>query len=207
MGWMYFRYFLWNFVGRQNDIQGNGAFLAGNWLSGIKAIDAERLGNQDALTGQQLVNKGYNRFYYLPLLLGLLGLLFHAFRDPKQFLVVTALFVLTGMAIVVYLNQYPFQPRERDYAFVGSFYAFAIWIGLGAFALFDWSRKLQTTDAAKALGTAGVVAAVLLGLEAATGGNHAMSWTIGFMTLVQRFWLGWLYCSNACLCKNRCGRR
>ena len=190
MGWMYFRYFLWNFVGRQNDIQGNGDFLDGNWLSGIKAIDAERLGNQAVLTGQQVENKGYNRFYYLPLLLGLIGLLFHAFRDPKQFLVVTALFVLTGIAIVVYLNQYPYQPRERDYAFVGSFYAFAIWIGLGAFALFDWSRNLEAGDAVKALGTAGAVAAVLFGLEAATSGNHAMSWTIGFMTLVAGLVVG-----------------
>ena len=145
--------------------------MDGNWLSGIKMIDAERLGNQSSLTGQQLENKGYNRFYYLPLLLGLLGLLFHAFRDPKQFLVVTSLFVLTGMAIVVYLNQYPFQPRERDYAFVGSFYAFAIWIGLGAFALFDWSRRADAKDAAKVLGTSAVVAVLLFGLEAATGGR------------------------------------
>ena len=190
MGWMYFRYFLWNFAGRQNDTQGHGDFMDGNWLSGINSIDAERLGNQDALTGQQLENKGYNRFYYLPLLLGLLGLLFHAFRDPKQFLVVTALFVLTGMAIVVYLNQYPFQPRERDYAFVGSFYAFAIWIGLGAFALFDWSRRADVKDAVKALGTSAVVTVVLFGLEAATGGNHAMSWTIGFMTMVAALLVG-----------------
>ena len=184
MGWMYFRYFLWNFVGRQNDFQGQGDFIDGNWLSGIKAIDAERLGNQDQLTGAQKENKGYNRFYYLPLILGLMGLLFQAFRDPKQFLVVAALFVLTGVAIVVYLNQYPFQPRERDYAFVGSFYAFALWIGLGAFALFDWSRKLNATDAAKALATAGAVTVVLFGLEAATSGNHALSWTVGFITLV-----------------------
>ena len=184
MGWMYFRYFLWNFAGRQNDTQGHGDFMDGNWLSGVKAIDAERLGNQDVLTGQQLDNKGYNRYFYLPLILGLLGLLFHAFRDPKQFLVVMALFVLTGVAIVVYLNQYPFQPRERDYAYVGSFYAFAMWIGLGAFALFEWSRKLSASDAVKAVGTSGVVAVVLFGLEAATSGNHAMSWTVGFFTLV-----------------------
>lgn len=184
MGWMYFRYFLWNFAGRQNDFQGQGDFIDGNWLSGIKTIDAERLGNQAQLTGAQKENKGYNRFYYLPLILGLIGLLFQAFRDPKQFLVVAALFVLTGVAIVVYLNQYPFQPRERDYAFVGSFYAFAIWIGLGALALFDWSRKLNALDAAKALGTSGAVTVVLYGLEAATSGSHAMSLTVGFCTLV-----------------------
>lgn len=190
LGWMYFRYFLWNFAGRQNDIQGHGDFVDGNWLSGIKTIDAERLGNQAQLTGAQKENKGYNRFYYLPLILGLIGLLFQAFRDPKQFLVVAALFVLTGIAIVVYLNQYPFQPRERDYAFVGSFYAYAIWIGLGALALYEWSRKLNALDAAKALGTAGVVTVVLYGLEAATSGHHAMSLTVGFCTLVAGMLVG-----------------
>jgi len=190
MGWMYFRYFLWNFAGRQNDFQGQGDFIDGNWLSGIKSIDAQRLGNQDELSGAQEENKGYNRFYYLPLILGLMGLLFQAFRDPKQFLVVSALFVLTGIAIVVYLNQYPFQPRERDYAYVGSFYAFAVWIGLGAFALFEWSRQLNATDAAKALATSAGVAVVLFGLEAATAGNHAMSWTIGFITLVAAALIG-----------------
>ena len=190
LGWMYFRYFLWNFAGRQNDVQGNGDFIDGNWLSGIKAIDAERLGNQSQLTQAQIDNKGYNRFYYLPLILGLIGLLFQAFRDPRQFLVVAALFVLTGIAIVVYLNQYPFQPRERDYAFVGSFYAFAVWIGLGTLALFEWSRKASALDAAKAVGISGAVTVVLFGLEVVTSGNHAMSWTVGFCTLVAGILVG-----------------
>ncbi len=190
LGWMYFRYFLWNFAGRQNDIQGHGDFIDGNWISGIKAIDAERIGNQSQLTGAQKQNKGYNRFYYLPLILGLIGGLFHAMRDPKQFLVVTALFVLTGIAIVIYLNQYPFQPRERDYAFVGSFYAFAVWIGLGAFALFEWSRKLHALDAAKAFGTSCAVTFILYALEMTTSGNHAMSWTVGFCTLIVGIFIG-----------------
>ena len=120
----------WNFIGKQNDVQGHGDFMDGNWLSGVDFIDAERLGNRDTLTQEMMDNRGWNRFFYLPLILGLIGLAFQAFRDPKGTSVVGLLFLMTGIAIVVYLNQTPLQPRERDYAYVGSFYAFAMWIGL-----------------------------------------------------------------------------
>jgi hypothetical protein len=141
---MYWRYFMWNFAGRQNDIQGNGEPHLGNWISGIPAIDNMRLGNQSQLPDEfGKGNKGHNVFYMLPLLLGLLGLLWQALstrhtnptRGIEQFWVVFFLFFMTGIAIVLYLNQTPCQPRERDYAFAGSFYAFAIWIGLGVPAL------------------------------------------------------------------------
>ncbi len=184
IGWMYFRYFLWNFAGRQDDFQGHGDFLDGNWLSGVSAIDAERLGNQDRLSEVQKDNRGFNRFYYLPLLLGIIGLLFQAFRDPQQFLVVAALFILTGLAIVVYLNQYPFQPRERDYAFVGSFYAYAMWIGLGVCALFEFARSMTIKTAAQIVGSAAAAGVVLYAMELASGGNHAMSYSILFMAAI-----------------------
>ena len=145
VNFMYWRYFMWNFAGRQNDIQGNGELEHGNWLSGVPFIDNARLGNQEMLPSDLKENKGHNVFFCLPLLLGLLGLCWQAWKerdgDPvgvKQFWVVFFLFFMTGLAIVVYLNQTPMQPRERDYAYAGSFYAFAIWIGLGAAAIADW---------------------------------------------------------------------
>ena len=197
MGWMYFRYFLWNFSGKQNDFQGHGSFKEGNWISGIASIDEQRLGNQDELTEVAKANKGYNRFYYLPLLLGLIGLIFHAIRDPRQFLVVAALFVLTGMAIVVYLNQYPFQPRERDYAFVGSFYAFAIWIGLSVYALFEWARKADIRGFVQVLGSSASAAVILYVMEMITGGPHALSASIAFMAGVVAFLMGVAWLLNA----------
>ena len=142
--WMYWRYFLWNFAGRQNDLQGHGDMLHGNWLSGISFIDNMRLGDQSMLPDELKDNKGHNVFYCLPLLLGLIGLFWQAFRGQRgirQFWVVFFLFVMTGLAIVVYLNQTPMQPRERDYAYAGSFYAYAIWCGLGVVALFDLLKK------------------------------------------------------------------
>ena len=143
---MYFRYFMWNFVGRQNDIQGHGDILNGNWISGIDFIDSARLGDQSNLPDKFKNNKGRNAYYFLPLLLGLIGAFFHYKRHQKDFWVVMLLFLMTGMAIVIYLNQYPHQPRERDYAYAGSFYAFAIWIGLGVLALYEWlSKKLPDT--------------------------------------------------------------
>ena len=148
VNFMYWRYFMWNFAGRQNDIQGNGELEHGNWLSGIPFIDNMRLGNQSLLPSELRENKGRNVFFCLPLLLGLLGLCWQAWKerdgDPvgvKQFWVVFFLFFMTGLAIVVYLNQTPQQPRERDYAYAGSFYAFAIWIGLGAAAVADWLER------------------------------------------------------------------
>ncbi|MDA1336556.1 MAG: DUF2723 domain-containing protein [Bacteroidetes bacterium] len=190
MGWMYFRYFLWNFSGRQNDTQGHGDFLDGNWISGIPFIDAERLGNQSELTESQRANKGFNRFYYLPLILGLIGLFFHAFRDHRQFLVVLSLFVLTGVAIVVYLNQYPFQPRERDYAYVGSFYAFAIWIGIGVFALYDWIRNLSIENAVIIAGSSVGVGVLSFLTETIAGSDHALSWSLLYMSVMVILLLG-----------------
>ena len=111
---MYFRYFMWNFVGRQNDLQGHGDIINGNWISGINAIDSARLGDQKSMPDHLKNNKGRNAYYFLPLLLGLIGAFFHYKRNQKDFWVVMLLFIMTGLAIVVYLNQYPHQPRERD---------------------------------------------------------------------------------------------
>ena len=151
IGWMYFRYFMWNFAGRQNDIQGHGNALDGNWISGVNFIDEARLGPQDNLPETITANKARNRFYFLPLILGILGLVFQFSRSKKDTLVVFLLFFFTGIAIVIYLNQYPLQPRERDYAYVGSFYAFAIWIGLGVLFLYDmFKNKLKEAPSAVA---------------------------------------------------------
>ena len=150
---MYWRYFMWNFAGRQNDIQGNGELEHGNWITGIPFIDNARLGDQSKLPKDLQAydpvknptgNKGHNVFYCLPLILGLIGLFWQAFRGRRgirQFWVVFFLFFMTGLAIVIYLNQTPVQPRERDYAYAGSFYAFAIWCGMGVAALYDLLGK------------------------------------------------------------------
>ena len=154
INFMYWRYFMWNFAGRQNDIQGNGEPEHGNWLSGIPFIDNARLGDQSKLPTELRENKGHNVFYCLPLLLGLIGLFWQAYKNRegvRQFWVVFFLFFMTGLAIVVYLNQTPLQPRERDYAYAGSFYAFAIWIGLGAAAIVDGLRRLKVGELPAAL--------------------------------------------------------
>ncbi|MCD4709496.1 MAG: DUF2723 domain-containing protein, partial [Bacteroidales bacterium] len=141
VGYMYLRYFMWNFSGRQNDIQGHGELTKGNWISGIKFIDQARLGPQSNMPASIVDNKGHNKYYMLPLLLGLVGAFFHYKKHQKDFWVVGLLFVMTGLAILVYLNQYPIQPRERDYAYSASFYAFAIWIGIGVAGLIDKVSK------------------------------------------------------------------
>lgn len=148
MNYMYWRYFLWNFVGKQNDLQGMGYsdskygdILHGNWVSGIKFIDEPRLGPQSNLP-DNAKNKGRNYFYFLPLILGLIGLYFHFKEHYKDALVISLLFFMTGIAIVLYLNQYAPQPRERDYSYAASFYAFAIWIGLGVLALYTYLEEL-----------------------------------------------------------------
>ena len=141
---MYWRYFMWNFAGRQNDIQGNGELEHGNWITGISFIDKARLGDQSKLPDDLKSNKGHNVFYCLPLLLGVIGLFWQAWRGQRgirQFWVVFFLFFMTGLAIVIYLNQTPMQPRERDYAYAGSFYAFAIWCGIGVAAIYDLAKK------------------------------------------------------------------
>lgn len=161
VGFMYWRYFMWNFSGRQNDLQGLGGSVRGNWITGINFIDEGflGLGPQDNLP-PSLKNKGRNTYFMLPFILGILGLIFHFQRHRKDFWVVMSLFFLTGLAIVLYLNQTPNQPRERDYAYVGSFYAFAIWIGLGVIALIDWLSKRKQPVAIGALVTAGTLVLV-----------------------------------------------
>ncbi|MBN2236857.1 MAG: DUF2723 domain-containing protein, partial [Bacteroidales bacterium] len=144
LGHMYFRYFMWNFAGRQNDVESQPNIRDGNWISGIKFIDAIRLGNQDELPIQSQ-NVANNKFYFLPLLFGLIGLFFHLNKNNKDFWVVFLLFIMTGIAIIVYLNFQPYQPRERDYAYAGSFYAFSIWIGLALIPLINFFKKILGT--------------------------------------------------------------
>ncbi len=138
-GYMYGRYLLWNFVGKQNDIQGKYDNLDGNWMSGIKFIDELHLGNgsQTNLPQDVVNNKGRNFYYFLPFLLGLIGLMYHAQRDLKSFYVLLVFFLFTSIALKVFLNERPFEPRERDYALVGSFYVFAIWVGFGVYAIYE----------------------------------------------------------------------
>ncbi|MDR0419406.1 MAG: DUF2723 domain-containing protein, partial [Prevotellaceae bacterium] len=142
LGFMYFRYFMWNFAGRQNDNQGHGELINGNWISGIPFIDNARLGDQSDLPKSLKDNKGRNKYYMLPLLLGIIGAIFQFRRNKKDFTVVMLLFFFTGIAIVMYLNQNPIQPRERDYSYAGSFYAYAIWIGLGVAGVAQLLKKI-----------------------------------------------------------------
>jgi len=141
LGHMYFRYFMWNFSGRQNDVQGHGGILNGNWITGIKFIDEMKLGNMDKYSDRLMNHPARNVYYMLPLLLGIIGLLYHYQKDKRNFFVILLLFILTGIAIVVYLNQKPQEPRERDYSYAASFYAFSIWIGLGVLYLYDMMKS------------------------------------------------------------------
>jgi len=141
-GYMYGRYFMWNFVGRQNDTQGHLDYENGNWLSGIKFIDEYRLGSQELLPDDVIHNKGRNVYFFLPLILGIIGLLYHYKEDKKNTYILTLFFVFTGFAIIFYTNPRPFEPRERDYAVVGSFYVFAVWVGFGVLALYDALKKI-----------------------------------------------------------------
>ncbi|PWS27060.1 DUF2723 domain-containing protein [Pedobacter yonginense] len=160
IGYMYMRYFMWNFVGRQNDEQGQGSGFEGEWISGIKGVDKIRMGDQSHLPPSTVDNKAYNRFFFLPLILGLMGAVWHFKRNQKDAGIVALLFFFTGIAIVLYLNQKPLEPRERDYAYTGSFYAFAIWIGLGVLAIKEWLFKKLTP-------TTGAIGATVIGLLAA----------------------------------------
>ena len=146
---MYLRYFMWNFAGRQNDNQGNGSILEGGWISGIGFIDSISVGPQNNIPPSLLNNHARNTLFMLPLIIGLLGLYFHFMKDSRDGWVVLLLFLFTGLAIVVYLNQYPYQPRERDYAYAASFYAFCIWVGLGMYGLYEMiASKLDKTTSA-----------------------------------------------------------
>ena len=162
LNYMYWRYFMWNFAGRQNDIQGQGEIEHGNWITGIPFIDNALVGDQTLLPGELKNNKGHNVFYCLPLLLGLIGMFWQAYRGNRgiqQFWVVFFLFFMTGLAIVLYLNQTPLQPRERDYAYAGSFYAFAIWIGMGVAGISEFlqRKKVNALAAASAASVIGIL--------------------------------------------------
>ena len=171
VNFMYWRYFMWNFVGRQNDLQSYGELTKGNWISGIPFIDNAMLGDQSLLPTELKENKGHNVYYFLPLLLGIIGIVWQCGKKTvnanakakaigwESFTLTFLLFFLTGLAIVMYLNQTPYQPRERDYAYAGSFYAFCIWIGLGVLALVDWINTALKSEAGK---TCVAVAASLL---------------------------------------------
>ena len=155
LNFMYWRYFLWNFSGRQNDIQGHGNVLHGNWITGIKFIDEMRVGPQDNMHNDIVNNNGHNKYYMLPLILGIIGILFQLLKKEKQgsqsFWITFMLFFMTGIAIVLYLNQTPFQPRERDYAYAGSFYAFCIWIGIGVAGLAKAFEKAKLSPLAASI--------------------------------------------------------
>lgn len=169
--WMWGRYLMWNFAGRQNDIQGHGIdpgrFTDGNWVSGIPFIDEARLGDMSMYPSELKNNKAYNKFYLLPLILGLVGLYFQYKYDPENSLVVLLLFIFTGLAIVTYLNNYPYQPRERDYAFVGSFFAFSFWIGLGVMGIYRALRDKVNPKTIAIAATAGTL--LIPGIMAAEG--------------------------------------
>ncbi|MBP5205270.1 MAG: DUF2723 domain-containing protein, partial [Bacteroidales bacterium] len=142
-GFMYWRYFMWNFAGRQNDLQGRGDYMNGNWISGIPFVDKPMVGNQSNQPSA-MQRPGHNKYYLLPLLLGIIGIVFQTRKDTQNSFVVFMLFVMTGLAIAFYLNMYAFQPRERDYAFAASFYAFAIWIGFGVLGIYNLFEKLKS---------------------------------------------------------------
>ena len=166
LNYMYWRYFLWNFVGRQSDIQpaGSTTITDGNWLSGIDAIDRIYLGPQENLPREVADNKARNTYYFLPFILGLIGLIYQLNRDPKNFLIVLSLFVMMGIALVVYFNTSPGEPRERDYVYAGSFYAFAMWIGFGVMAFKDLIVRLTKRDDRTAAVAATVIGLVVPGI-------------------------------------------
>ena len=160
LNYMYWRYFLWNFVGRQDDIQAQDETIThGNWMSGIKAIDEAYLGPQDNLPSEMRDNPARNKYFFLPFILGLIGLVYQLNRDQRNFVVVMWLFVMMGVASVVYFNTSPGEPRERDYVYAGSFYAFCIWIGLGVLALYELLSKAMPKS-----GKAVAMAATVVGL-------------------------------------------
>lgn len=162
-GYMYWRYLMWNFTGRQNDIQGKYDTQNGNWISGIKFIDEIRLGSQNNLPSDVLNNKARNTYYFLPFILGIIGMVFHAKKDLKSFYVLLVLFLFTSLALKVFLNERPFEPRERDYALVGSFYIFAMWLGFGVYAIYDGIKNyLQPKIAGPVVIAACLLAAPLL---------------------------------------------
>lgn len=196
INWMYWRYFMWNFAGRQNDIQGHGDAMRGNWISGFNSIDKIHLGEQgDNLPTYTINNESHNKFFLFPLILGIIGMMFHFYRAPKDAFVVLLTFFFTGLAIVIYLNQKPFEPRERDYAYAASFYAFAMWIGLSVFALYDVFKNLDK----KALQRSFIIVGGILGFmfiidTKSDAYTASLTWlyivTIGYIILFAMNFLG-----------------
>jgi len=166
-GYMYWRYLMWNFVGRQNDNQGRYDYLDGNWISGISFADDLHIGSQDNLPSDVLNNKGRNVYFFLPFILGLIGIMYHASKERKSFYVLLALFLFMGIALKIYLNERPFEPRERDYALVGSFYVFSIWIGFGVYSLYETLYKYISPRIAgpAIIGASLLAAPVLMGYQ------------------------------------------
>ncbi|MFZ5552722.1 MAG: DUF2723 domain-containing protein [Bacteroidota bacterium] len=185
MGWMYWRYFMWNFAGRQNDEQGlDGNPLRGNWLSGVNFVDSQMLGDQSKLPESMQRNRAYNRFFMLPLILGLIGMFWQLVRDTKNWFIIMLLFFFTGIAIIIYLNPKPFEPRERDYAYAASFYAFAMWIGIGVYALYDMAKNLQWKQFGQIAGGVFGFGVVLYGIEAMNSDSHTFSHVIFYCGVV-----------------------
>lgn len=188
LNWMYWRYFMWNFSGRQNDIQGHGDEMRGNWISGYSFIDNARLGNQEHAPYFTTENKAHNNFWMLPLIFGVIGLVFHFYRAPKDAFVVFLTFFFTGIAIVIYLNQKPGEPRERDYAYAASFYAFAFWIGLSVLALYDVYKNFTKPDWVNTLKGFAYLSAFILLFAIGGGSTIFITWIV--IALIALFILG-----------------
>ena len=198
VNWMYLRYFMWNFAGRQNDIQGHGDNMRGNWLSGFDVIDTARLGSQEFAPHYSKENPSHNRFFLLPLTFALIGLFFHFYRAPKDALIILLAFLFTGLAILVYLNQKPLEPRERDYAYAGSFYFFAMWIGIGVYALYDAVMRFKKEELKKLVLLAGIALAVTVMIDVVTGEAFVNTLTCLFISVMVLLLVG-----GAFLLRNR----
>jgi hypothetical protein len=175
LGWMYWRYFMWNFSGRQNDDQGYIGKVDGNWISGIGFIDEARLGPQDNLPDTMAGNKGRNKYYMLPFLLGLIGIFFHIKTHKEDSFILGVLFLITGAILIVYLNPPPYEPRERDYVFVGSFQVFSSWVGLAVLGLFTWLSKKITPQVAAIAATVGCLVAAPVLMASQNWDDHDRS--------------------------------
>lgn len=175
LNWMWWRYFMWNYAGRQNDVEGQGEARSGNWVSGIKFLDKGRVGDLDAMGDGMSNNKARNELYFLPFILGILGLVYHFNRNRKDGIIVFLLFFFTGIAVVLYLNNTPLQPRERDYAYAGATYAFAIWIGLGVLMVNEWMQRVVKGMGSAYLATAVCLLAVPMLMAAKEWDDHDRS--------------------------------
>jgi hypothetical protein len=198
VNWMYIRYFMWNFAGRQNDIQGHGDNMRGNWLSGFDIIDTARLGSQEFAPHYSTENPSHNRFFLLPLTFALIGIFFHFYRAPKDALIILLAFLFTGLAILVYLNQKPLEPRERDYAYAGSFYFFAMWIGIGVYALYDAVMRFKKEDLKKIVLLAGIALAVTIMIDVISEEPFVTTLTCLFISVMVLLLVG-----GAFLLRNR----